>query len=628
MIPFADPVGYLAAPILTALLLFSSAYLLGSRLARGLRLELRTIQEQVAVAATLGLALLGLAGAALGFAGGYRTEWVLALLAAPALLLGLRGLPRPEPAADPDGGGAWIRHLAHGIVLLLAVANLVRALYPPSGFDALNYQLPAVAHHLDTGSLGLAVDLRFAAGPAMMQVLFVLAAAVGGDLAVQLVSFGAGLLGALAVGALSGRIFGPTAGAAATAIFYATPIVGWLSSEAYVDLGLVLFLTVALHAVLVRLDGGGIGWVLAGGLAAGAALGTRYLALLPVGVLLLDLMSAPGRAGAAGTRRRLTGAVAFLGSALLVALPWYGRNLLETGNAFFPLFNDLLGGSLWTAADVEEHGAYLRAVGPGRGFLDLFILPLRLSVDPAAFEGSTTTGIGFAYLLLVPAALVRIGRCRQTPLLLSYAVMLGIGWFMTSQQTRFLLPSLAALAVLGGGLFQAGAHRRVGLPLLALLVVLAGGTRWPTGPPPAGADSRDAWLRDHVPGFDRVRQIGEFLPEDSVLYAFGQEGLRYYQRTRALGDWFGPTAYRKFLPEGNDRRVLTEWLRLGVTHVLIVDTFPSRGIAQFRESPFWWDHLVPLASWEGMRLYRLRTPPLSPEEARIALPRRGTAAKS
>ena len=48
------------------------------------------------------------------------------------------------------------------------------------------------------------------------------------------------------------------------------------------------------------------------------------------------------------------------GTAALTAMPWYARNLKETGNPVFPLWNQAFGGRQWSAEDEAE---ILRAWG-------------------------------------------------------------------------------------------------------------------------------------------------------------------------------------------------------------------------------------------------------------------------
>jgi len=621
VIPSADPIFYLLKPLLATLLLFGSAHVLGRQLFSWIGVQPTGFVERWAVGGALGLASLGTLGLGLGWAGGFHTPLILMLLALPLIAEFFRTAhPAAAPQVSPTLPGRWLRRTLLVLVLLYAAANLVRALYPPTGFDALNYHLPAVERYLEHHALTFPTDLRFAAGPALVPVLFVFASALGGDVAIQLTSFGMGLLTAAAVHALAARGFGANVAALATALFYTTPIVGWLSAEAYVDLGLALFLAVALHGVLARQDGGGVGWAWMAGLLAGAALGTRYLAVAPVVLMAMDLLSAPVDADVQGRGQRLRSCGLFLAGALLLAMPWYVRNVAERGDPIYPMAGGLVGESAWTAEERSDHAEYLRQIGPGRGPMDLLLVPFRLTFQPGAFGASGTTGIGYAYLFLVPLLLLVRGRGRVVRLLAGYLIVGGLIWFYTSQQTRFLLPWLLAAAVLGGLALdrvlrgRVHLHRGISAVLgsLGLVLLLAGGTRWPTSLPPLGGTAREAYLRQHLPHYGRVERINALLPPEAVLYAFGEEGRRYYYRCRTLGDWFGPTAYGRFLPHGDPQELLARFRRLGVTHLLVPDHFVDPALSGFRQQPYWWDHLIPLDVSAEVRLYRL-----APEQGNV-----------
>jgi len=240
----------------------------------------------------------------------------------------------------------------------------------------------------------------------------------------------------------------------------------------------------------------------------------------------------------------------------------------------------------------------------------------RCGSPPGSFGGSTASGIGYGYLLLMPLLLL-VRRTRgPVRVLWFFSIAVTLAWFFSSQQIRFLLPCLAAFAALVGMAVGAIAERKVrlrprqagGILAVVFLAVVAGGTRWPSGLPPLGQTAREAYLEARVAGYATVERVKERLPDDAQLYAFGEEGRRYYFGPRTLGDWYGPAAYREFLPADDDRAVAARWRRLGVTHVLTRDDFPSRAIEAFRRRPYWWDRLVPLGHWGEVRLYRLIDP--------------------
>ena len=68
----------------------------------------------------------------------------------------------------------------------------------------------------------------------------------------------------------------------------------------------------------------------------------------------------------------------FLLGVLGVGLFFYIRNLIHTGNPFFPLMYDLFGGEGWDSWRAEAYDYTLKSYGFGREFQDYILLPIRM----------------------------------------------------------------------------------------------------------------------------------------------------------------------------------------------------------------------------------------------------------
>jgi len=278
------------------------------------------------------------------------------------------------------------------------------------------------------------------------------------------------LLGLLALAGVMGataRVLGRSASLLAGAIFFAQPFLTWETTSVFVEPGiaamvalagwnLVRFVAVQERAALV----------LAGAFAGGAA-GMKYLGL----VVALCL----GVAGLAATWRRLAARDVFLFAvpAMLVALPWYVKNAILTGNPFYP---HLFGGLNASAA--EELERTLREdFGHGRGLIDLILLPLRLLADGDAFDGGEF--VSPLFLAFLPAGLLLVSNRGNWKLAVGSGVTVFVGvWFATTQQARFLLPAMPVLAVVASaGILALIARGRTGrlVSLAAVSAALAAG---------------------------------------------------------------------------------------------------------------------------------------------------------
>ena len=172
------------------------------------------------------------------------------------------------------------------------------------------------------------------------------------------------------------------------------------------------------------------------GLLAGGALAIKYpglvSAVVPAGVVVLV------RAWRARSGRLILGFAAGLG---LVAGPWLGKNVADTGNPVYPLAWSVFGGSEW---DAERDARWRAAHGPR-------------PITAGLLAGSALDLAGRSdwqsplYAALVPLAWLGTRGRRPATALLGYAAYLFLTWWLlTHRLDRFWLPMLPALAVLAG----------------------------------------------------------------------------------------------------------------------------------------------------------------------------------
>lgn len=224
------------------------------------------------------------------------------------------------------------------------------------------------------------------------------------------------------------------------------------------------------------------------GIAVGLALASKYTVLL-VCPLFLFLVDAPFRAG----WKRRDFAIA-LGVAMLLAAPWYFRNILMTGNPLFPADVRLFGARIFTGLFGTERDQQLRSAG-------------------GAWRMLVSTYHSLPVALLVALAIVWIAACvaagrsllfdpmRRATVVGSIAVLLLFLKASPHHEVRYLFPLIvlwfdcATLAIsqwlptrwmqLAGGLLLAGIstatsfhaslhHRIMELTAHALIVAAAG----------------------------------------------------------------------------------------------------------------------------------------------------------
>ncbi len=202
------------------------------------------------------------------------------------------------------------------LIIAAIVVNLVGALGPELGFDALWYHLTIPKLYLLAGKIyhipgGL---LYYSEMPRLSEILYMF-------IPPHLLSWGAGIGTAIVTYKLARKYLSSTFALLASAIFYVTPLVSWQSGSAYIDLFRTLFEVLALYLVLSKKS-------LLAGLVIGLAISTKTLALgsiIPLTVLIFL------------TTKNLRTCLLSAVCCLLVALPWFLSAYLNTGYPFYPI---------------------------------------------------------------------------------------------------------------------------------------------------------------------------------------------------------------------------------------------------------------------------------------------------
>ncbi len=434
----------------------------------------------VRVPAQLGLGFAALAVAVLGMAAIHALlPWALGGLLAAACAAALI-------AEAPRRHERWraARRALHGrgpqalLVAALLAAPGLAAFGPDPGWDALTYHLALPERYLFSNAIVVTPYSVFSTFPHATAMLYLLAQWLDGSALAQLLHLEFGVLTA-GLAWRSARDASPRAGWLALAALAACPLFVWELEVAYADLSAALYTLLAVRMLYGTHTAHGGRQLVAAGLFAGAAAACRYPSwpLLPV---LLACLWLPGSPVAAGTRARLRASIAFGIAAWVPLAPWLLRNLFFTGNPVAPVLQSVFaapGCEYFAPLAVEQNAAFVRAIGMGRGLLDLLALPWNLSFEARSGDyAAFGYRIGVLYAVgLVAALLARRGSERPSAAALWWpAGALTLVWFFTAQEPRYLLPALVLVAI-GGAcaadtLIPQGIRGRawLALPLLAV----------------------------------------------------------------------------------------------------------------------------------------------------------------
>ena len=410
--------------------------------------------------------------------------------------------------------GTWTRlelslsALIGATVLLVVLA----AGAPVTAFDSLHYHAAAPARFAEAHEL---LELEWGWStyqPFTVEMLVtdgvLLWDSIQGAFAPLLLALGA----LAATFGMGSRVGGRALGLLAAAIFFVQPLMVFEASGTLIESGLAFAAALATWNLAVFVRSGDPAAVALAGLFAGAAAGMKYVGLFV-------LLAAGGALVLFAWRRLNVRALAlFAAPAALVALPWYVKNLVQTGNPLFPF---VFGGvseyaERWIDSGIHEHGH-------GRGPLDALALPFRLLAEGDDFDrGSWLSPL---FVLFAPLSLLDERRRRPVALALAAVLVYVAAWFATSQQARFLLPLAPVLAVLAAlgivALTRCGRVGRLAAPVVAGAALVTGFAMSAAYtaqfvPVALRLQDRDEFLEAKSPYYDGVQWLNRELDADDV----------------------------------------------------------------------------------------------------------------
>jgi hypothetical protein len=352
----------LLGSVATAAAILIAAASVGHGICRRLGILTERVWEGLAWSAGIGLGVVANGVLALGLIG-WLAPWAIAIWLAVLVALSLpdaavmvrllpqlRNLPRP--------GRALQAYLA-----VMGMLTLLLALAPPLGWDGLFYHLTLPKLYLVQGRIAPATDVPHQYFPGVMEMLYLGAMALEGDVAAKLLHLAYLPLSMGMVCLLARRHLGERHGWTALAVYASMPMVWLLGSWAYNDLALAFYQLGALYAFLNWRRGVKGRWLIVAGAFSGLALGLKYTAfvcpLALVAFVVWDRLRA--RVTAAKAVREVT---SYGLAVVAVAAPWYVRNAILTGNPVYPFAYTLLGGRGWDA----WRAAWYAQAGSGLGW--------------------------------------------------------------------------------------------------------------------------------------------------------------------------------------------------------------------------------------------------------------------
>ena len=420
----------------------------------------------VALRVGVGAAFTSLVWFLLGLAGLY-TPVVGALVVVGCGILSMPANMKRVRDKDPDGfrsdKTAWT--LAERSVLALIAVPLIlafiAALAPPTAKDTLLYHFAVpkafISQHSSTfveGNIASYLPLG-----AEMQALWALL--FGSYFGTRAAEVAAGITTFMFLPPLLMGVYGWASelrvsrlwSLIAVAVIATVPTIYHVSSNGYIDVALGLFVTLAVYCLCRWWQGGERGLLFLMAIFLGAALSIKLTAVFIFAAFALVILLRARSDGPAAGKVVVSGFAALLLAGVL-ASPWYLRTWQATGSPVFPFYMSIWKGQA-TGWDVERsnlfQGMNAQYGGENKTAVDYLIAPWNVSVTAQPEIAEYFDGvIGVAFLFGLPLLIWGLWKFDlpvDTKIGAGIAGIMFLFWLFSSQQIRYLIPVLPALAV-------------------------------------------------------------------------------------------------------------------------------------------------------------------------------------
>jgi hypothetical protein len=558
--------------LITGIVAAFSAVIVGNALVRH-HLEGLAPSARVGISGLLGLGLIGTLAFFVGlFSTGPVLPASVAILVIAAAYLG-RGLM---------GGlkGQLPRHL-HAKLLLLGIGLLLAlrvpaALSPSLGWDwdTISHQLAMAKIWLLNGKVDYIPFMHQSNVPATANMLYMLVLPFGGQFAAKVLGVFFAVFAALAIGGLTEKRYGGNSGWWAALAIVSAPVLLWEVGTAYVDVfhGACF----ALSAILASL------WLehrerkaplLFAAFFMAIALATKYTAIQSGGALGIAMSIVGMGVGLKGAL--LVGVVG-----LLLASPWYIRNMVNTGNPVYPFFYSVFKGRNWSEANAAS---YTREQQQDFGVGQIYDGMDYKGKDPTAIPGAIAAlatlpdkqiNQGAPFGAVGPAVLLGLlrwpfsglkGRTAFEKVLIVTALITLVTWFFLTQQSRYIIGLILMVAPLIGG---AIVKLRLRSLLMLAISLQAFYTLFLFSRMPLTISGPES-LANSFEFYQETQLLNEIGKSEKVNVALYDEVRGYYLDVPYF--WANP-GHHTMLPydKYSEPSQLIEGLRsLGVTHIVL-----------------------------------------------------------
>jgi len=497
------------------------------------------------------------------------------------------------------------------LILGILLAEVLLGLVPPWARDELTHHLATAKLYVLSGRIHEIPFAPYSYYPMLLDMLYIPFVKWGWDSIPKLIHGLFGFLTGVLIYAYLARRLSAIYGLLGFLFFVFTPAILRLSNWAYVDLGLVFYSLASLLCLLWWYDTQQPRWLILAALSVGFALSTKPNGLLVFFLLCFAVVFLLGKIYQKNIYKVCGWTLLFLFFASIIFSPWWIKNLIQTGNAFYPAFAGFFSsvgeGSSGGGAGVGIFGK--RALLWGESWWEIAALPIRVFFTGRDDSAQHFDGVLNPMLILFLPWAFKGKWGDEKKLMFGFVVFYFLyALFLVDLRIRYLLPVVAPLVILlvygVHNIYLRILHPSILVGGVVILLAFNGVYLWnyfqsvsPLGFL-SGKESREGFLNRMLPDYPAVQYINQKLPSTAKIY-FIFMGRRVYY---CLRDYFhdpGDLAWslvRMIQEAQSESGVKTKLEEKGLTHLLVRDELLQRFLRNnlSSEKQKLWDSFVAL----------------------------------
>ncbi|OGH18158.1 MAG: hypothetical protein A2868_03165 [Candidatus Levybacteria bacterium RIFCSPHIGHO2_01_FULL_40_15b] len=325
------------------------------------------------------------------------------------------------------------------ILLTQGIINLIGALGPELGFDALWYHLTLPKIYLSEGKIffipgGL---LYYSAIPKLIEMLYIPSLALGSEIIAKLIHFSFGIITLFALYKLSRIFLSRALSLLVLVVFYSNLVVAWQSTTAYVDLGRTFFEVLALFFIVYYFKNRENSNLTKSAISIGLAISSKLLAFGSLVVFIAILFL-----------KRVDAVKIFklILISIIIPSPWFIFSYINTGNPVYPFFSGIY--EVSSSVNISNILNFIRSPDP--------ISPI--------------------YLITLPLVLLTYKKFdKLLKVIAIYSFLSFLIWFIAPQTGggRFIMPYLPAFSILAVSAINYSKNNFIKKYLVALIILIS-----------------------------------------------------------------------------------------------------------------------------------------------------------